>query len=113
MKLVALLKHSVKIFVNDWKVLSLLTYSTIRSAEKLHFCNTFSNAACTDECMFVKQQSQREHMSSAAESKEPEVGEMDVIGGLFEAKPGQKYPTPSPGNGGTFLCQFCYITSRH
>jgi len=39
-------------------------------------------------------------MSSAAESKEPEVGEMDVIGGLFEAKPGQKYPTPSPGNGG-------------
>lgn len=45
---------------------------------------------------------QRE-MSSAAESKEPEVGEMDVIGGLFEAKPGQKYPTPSPGNGGTEL----------
>jgi len=39
-------------------------------------------------------------MSSAAESKEPEAGEMDVIGGLFEAKPGQKYPTPSPGNGG-------------
>lgn len=42
-------------------------------------------------------------MSSAAESKEPEAGDMDVIGGLFECKPGQKYPTPSPGNGGKFL----------
>jgi hypothetical protein len=39
-------------------------------------------------------------MSSATESKEQEGGEVDVIGGLFECKPGQKYPTPSPGNGG-------------
>ena len=42
-------------------------------------------------------------MSTAAESKEPEEGGMDVIGGLFECKPGQKYPTPSPGNGGEEL----------
>lgn len=39
-------------------------------------------------------------MSSSAESKEPESVDVDVIGGLFECKPGQKYPTPSPGNGG-------------
>jgi hypothetical protein len=39
-------------------------------------------------------------MSSATESKEQEGGDVDVIGGLFECKPGQKYPTPSPGNGG-------------
>ena len=41
-------------------------------------------------------------MSSAAESKEPETNgeDVDVIGGTFDFKPGQKYPTPSPGNGG-------------
>lgn len=42
-------------------------------------------------------------MSSATESKEQETTEVDVIGGLFECKPGQRYPTPSPGNGGKLV----------
>jgi hypothetical protein len=44
-------------------------------------------------------------MSSSAESKETEVnqGSCDVIGGSSDFKPGQKYPTPSPGNGGGVL----------
>ena len=33
-------------------------------------------------------------------SRDTYVNNKPVIGGLFECKPGQKYPTPSPGNGG-------------
>jgi hypothetical protein len=51
-------------------------------------------------------------MTSKAEAKvkvAKEEESVNVIGGEFAGKPGQKYATPSPGNGGMYGELVCWL----